>query len=242
MKVHPWMIVVAIAATLTLGTLYYIVGNLILHTNTLTLLSYLEISIITSFTARGLFDLYFYIQDLTTSTSPHPLILSSPVDDYIPFTPSAIWIYSLGFGSLCGIVPLAAVSMTSAVHLISGGILLILIQCLLFYLFPTTIPDAYRSPPPRPVYPPNSVWGKLDALSMAAINATYDIDGVTNAAPSGHVSISTYAAVAVFPLLGYSSYILPLAIAASACMTKQHCFLDTVLGFALGHLVASAYI
>lgn len=155
------------------------------------------------------------------------------VDKCIPFHPAWVYVYGLLFFVLYGLVILLITNDRIFLQSLVGGCFVLLVQAALWILIPTTIPYALRQ---------LKKTNKGKRLGSEFLDLVQGMDGQnTNAIPSQHCSLSTHLACTLYfytslpPLL---LVLIPILIAVSCVGTKQHVFLDTVCGIALGFFIS----
>jgi membrane-associated phospholipid phosphatase len=150
-----------------------------------------------------------------------PLRLTpSPIDNFIPFTSWAIWIYHSQFVFL-----LLSIYIIKKPENLSHTFYAMAMACLLsfaiFIIYPTTIPRLVQT---------------SDGLTAKAFQILYSIDSAANCFPSLHVSLACLSAIGVFhEKKRFSAFAILWAclIAFSTMATKQHYFVDVIAGLAI---------
>jgi len=149
------------------------------------------------------------------------------IDDWIPFWPRWVWFYSLIYFVMMGFTVMSLRDLAQGMHMIFGGLVLLATGALFYYLFPTSAPESYRN-------------YEVNSLSTRYLAFIQSMDNDRNAFPSMHCAIATYIGLIVTgiptigPWVGYG-YIGLIAI--SCVVIKQHVFVDTFVGVALGAFV-----
>lgn len=153
----------------------------------------------------------------------------TPVDHWIGFEPSALFVYI----TLWVYVSLPPALMPNRRLLIGYGLAvggLCLAGLLVFLFWPTAVPA------------PRVDWGSYPGFSMLK-----GVDGTGNACPSLHVATAVFSGIWLHRLLRDIRSPVPLllfnalwclAIVYSTMATKQHVFLDAAAGATLGILAA----
>ena len=167
---------------------------------------------------------YFLIahdgNDAATSTK-------SAFDAAIPLVPAFVWIYISPYL----VSPFLVVGASREVFrcLVHRGTLVVLLQLLFFFVFPTVVDRA----------PLDAAGGQT--LSEQMLAWVYAIDTPPrNAAPSGHVSLVLVLAWGASQSVGrYGVLVWSFAalVSVSIVFTKQHHVIDLVTGALLGALV-----
>lgn len=149
----------------------------------------------------------------------------SPVDELIPFTNWAVWLYHSQLLFL-----LLSVYVIKQPANLSETFYSMLLACLLsftiFILYPTTIP---RMPLPQ----------SDNGLTAKAFQFLYSIDSAANCFPSLHVSLAWLAAGALWrekKISGALAILWAFFISLSTLATKQHYFVDVIGGLAVAML------
>lgn len=215
-----WMLVLVLTP-LVLSVIYYFVGKLIKF-STMTYFEYLQLTTLIAIVVTGGYQLYFWTQ--RNSGFFKTRILKIFIDDWFPFWPSWIWIYSFLYYILIGGFIIAIPSIERGVYIIFGGLLLLVIQCILFILFPAVTPPEWRE-------------FETNTISKRYLKFIQGFDAENNCFPSLHNSLAAYISLTLFPLMGWYCLIFIFLIAVSTLVTKQHQFVDVIPGIALGGLV-----
>ena len=215
-----WMFFIVISPFI-LSVIYYQIGKLIAISN-MTFFEYIQLTALIAVVVPGGYQLYFWTQ--RNSSFFKTRCLKIKIDDYIPFWPKWIWIYSFLYYILIGGFIIAIPSIERGVYIIFGGLILLATQCICFILFPCINPPEWRQFEP-------------DTLSKRYLKFVHSFDDENNCFPSMHCSLATYISLTLFPLMGAYCYIFIFLIAISCLFTKQHQFLDVIPGIALGALV-----
>lgn len=113
------------------------------------------------------------------------------------------------------------------VYVLFGGYLCLASVVICFYFVPNTVPDSFRRPP----------QGDHRDFTERFLHFVQGYDQNTNnACPSAHCVFAVYLTIVSGGALYWSSFIwlFPILIALSCLFTKQHVFVDTIVGSALG--------
>lgn len=74
---------------------------------------------------------------LSIAVSRIPAVcLKTELDDRIPFIPGWIWLYSFLYYLMIGITVVSIQDLGEGVHIIFGGLILLVTGCAMFYFFP----------------------------------------------------------------------------------------------------------
>jgi membrane-associated phospholipid phosphatase len=188
----------------------------------LSFFEYHQFTILVASVIAGGYQLYFWVQRNNLQLSAR--CMGIRLDDRIPFWPRWVWFYSFLYYVMIGLTVISIQSLADGVHLIFGGLILLATGALIFYLYPTRVPESYRH-------------FEIDSISTRYLAFIQSMDNNRNAFPSMHCAIATYIGFAIAglptigPWLGYG-YIVMIAI--SCVVVKQHVILDTLAGVGLG--------
>jgi membrane-associated phospholipid phosphatase len=144
----------------------------------------------------------------------------SPVDELIPFTNWAIWLYHSQLVFLLLSV-YALKKQANLSDMFYSMVLACLLSFAIFTIYPTTIPRIVQTD---------------NGLTAKAFQFLYSIDNVTNCFPSLHVSLAWLAATALLRekrFLGALAITWAFFISLSTLATKQHYFVDVIGGLAV---------
>jgi hypothetical protein len=201
--------------------LYYLVGTTFFN-SPLTLEEYVVFTTLVAIVVTGCYQLFFWVQRNNFRFKSRCYV--TPLDSYIPFWPSWVWIYSFLYYIAIGFVVASIQSMAEGVYLIFGAVMLLLSQVSFFYLFPSTVPPEYRQ------YESNSVATRF-------LRFVQGKDNGRNCMPSMHCSVAMYVSLVLYPVLGGYSWIFVGLIAISCLFVKQHQIADILPGIGLGWMV-----
>lgn len=176
----------------------------------------------------GGYQFYFFVQRHHLGT---PRLLPTFADDYIPFWPSWVWIYSGVYYPVIVALVFLQPDFASYNHTAFSYFVLLAMQCIVFVLFPVKIPARWRK------------YDKNGSLSLRMLGFVQSYDHVANSIPSMHVSVATLTAIHLHigmqPALGnwaLGAYGFPALISLSAVLTKQHYVFDLPPGAVFGWL------
>jgi len=182
--------------------------------------------VLSVFLIVGVYQFYFWCQR-NHLTAPRELRLR--LDDWIPYWPSWVWIYSCIYYPLILYLNFVMESPRHFTHVAVSYMLLLGLQMAFFVLFPVTTPEHWRS------------FNRQRTLSERFLALVQRFDARSNSFPSMHVSVAMLTSLHLLPYLGVLSFAFPLLIALSCLFTKQHYLLDLPAGAALGWMVHGLY-
>ncbi len=182
--------------------------------------------VLSVFLIVGVYQFYFWCQR-NHLTAPRELRLR--LDDWIPYWPSWVWIYSCIYYPLILYLNFVMESPRHFTHVAVSYMLLLGLQMAFFVLFPVTTPEHWRS------------YNRQRTLSERFLALVQRFDARSNSFPSMHVSVAMLTSLHLLPYLGVMSFAFPLLIALSCLFTKQHYLLDLPAGAALGWVVHGLY-
>ena len=174
----------------------------------------------------GVYQFYFWCQR-NHLAAPRELRLR--FDDWIPYWPSWVWIYSCIYYPLILYLNFVMESPRHFTHVAVSYMLLLGLQMAFFVLFPVTTPEHWRS------------FNRQRTLSERFLALVQRFDARSNSFPSMHVSVAMLTSLHLLPYLGVLSFAFPLLIALSCLFTKQHYLLDLPAGAALGWVAHGLY-
>ncbi len=169
-----WMLVLVLSPVI-LSYIYYFVGRQINY-STMSYFQYLQLTTLISIVVVGGYQLYFWTQRNSNFFRTH--VLKTFMDDWFPFWTSWFWIYSFLYYILIGGYIIAIPSIEKGIHIIFGGVLLLIIQCCLFLLFPAVIPKEWRE-------------FETNTISKRYLKFVQGFDAENNCFPSMHCSLAT---------------------------------------------------
>jgi membrane-associated phospholipid phosphatase len=182
--------------------------------------------VLSVFLIVGVYQFYFWCQR-NHLTAPRELRLR--LDDWIPYWPSWVWIYSCIYYPLILYLNFVMESPRHFTHVAVSYMLLLGLQMAFFVLFPVTTPEHWRS------------FNRQRTLSERFLARVQRFDARSNSFPSMHVSVAMLTSLHLLPYLGALSFAFPLLIALSCLFTKQHYVLDLPAGAALGWFAHGLY-
>ncbi|HXM82568.1 MAG TPA: phosphatase PAP2 family protein [Burkholderiales bacterium] len=174
----------------------------------------------------GAYQFYFWCQRNPLAT---PRQLKLRIDDWIPYWPSWVWIYSCVYYPIILYLNFIIDSARQFTYVATSYMLLLGLQMLFFVLFPVTTPVHWRA------------YNLERTLSERFLALVQRIDAPSNSFPSMHVSVAMLTAMHLLPHLGAMALAFPVLIALSCLFTKQHYVIDLPAGAVLGWWAFGAY-
>jgi len=167
----------------------------------------------------GVYQFYFWCQRHQLA---RPRQLKLPADDWIPYRPNWVWIYSFLYYPVILYINWVVDSPGQFTHIAISYILLLGFQMAFFVAFPVVTPACWRASNRRRNY------------SERFLAFVQSFDACSNSFPSMHVSVAMLTALHLYPRLGTWAVAFPLLIGLSCLFTKQHYLIDIPAGAALG--------
>lgn len=176
----------------------------------------------------GGYQFYFFVQRHHLGEARQ---LNTRLDDRVPFWPSWVWIYSGLYYPIILVLVFAQTSFRMFNYTAFSFLILLIMQCAVFFAFPVRIPDHWRE------------YDRNGSISLRMLALVHRYDSSANSLPSMHVSVATLTAIHLYEALtpvmsSYAalSFTFPLLIGFSALFTKQHYLIDIPPGAFLGWL------
>ena len=170
----------------------------------------------------GVYQFYFWCQ---RNPLAQPREIRIRVDDWIPYRPRWVWIYSFLYYPAILYTNLMVNSSRQFTHLALSYLFLLMLQMAFFLLFPVVTPEGWRGNPQQ------RNW------SERFLAFVQSFDSRSNSFPSMHTSVAMLTALHLFSCLGAWAFLFPVLIALSCLFTKQHYVLDIPAGALLGWFV-----
>jgi membrane-associated phospholipid phosphatase len=167
----------------------------------------------------GSYQFYFWCQ---RNPFLAPRQFKLPLDEWIPYWPSWVWIYSCLYYPIILYLNFVIGSAREFTYVATSYMLLLALQMLFFVLLPVTTPRHWRG------------YNRERTLSERFLAVVQRIDAPTNSFPSMHVSVAMLTAMHLVSHLGAVAYAFPVVIALSCLFTKQHYVVDLPAGALLG--------
>ena len=174
----------------------------------------------------GVYQFYFWCQRNHLAT---PRELKLRIDDWIPYWPSWVWVYSCIYYPIILYLNFIIDSARHFTHVATSYMLLLGLQMLFFVLFPVTTPAHWRG------------YNRERGLSERFLALVQRFDARSNSFPSMHTSVAMLTALHLAPHVGAAAFAFPLLIALSCLFTKQHYLIDLPAGAVLGWWTFAAY-
>jgi hypothetical protein len=218
-----WLLIIIVSVPLA-ATLFWWLG---LHyfDSQLRFLEFQQFAGVVTVGVAGGYQLYFWVQ--RNRYRRRAVCLKTDFDDRIPFIPEWIWLYSFLYYLMIGLTVVSIQDLGEGVHIIFGGLILLVTGCAIFYFFPTYVPHTFRQ-------------FEANTLSTRYLAFVQSMDNDRNAFPSMHCALATYVGLVVMdlPIIGVwigSAYIGFIVV--SCLLVKQHVIADTIAGVVLGGLI-----
>ena len=170
----------------------------------------------------GVYQFYFWCQRNAVSA---PRQLRLPIDDWIPFQPRWVWIYSCLYYPVIVYINFVVQSPRHFLYIATSYLILLVFQMAFFVLFPVATPTEWRTCNP----------GRGRSERFLAFVQRFDAS--SNSFPSMHTSVAMLTALHLQPFLGPWTFAFPVLIALSCLFTKQHYVVDLPAGALLGWFI-----
>jgi len=175
--------------------------------------------VLSAFLIIGVYQFYFWCQR-RCPVAPRELRLAA--DDWIPYRPGWVWIYSFLYYPAILYTNAVLGSPVEFTHVAMSYLLLLLAQMAFFLGFPVATPESWRAANLR----------RTPSERFLAVVQRFDAR--SNSFPSMHTSVATLTALHLYPSLGAWAFAFPALIGLSCLFTKQHYLIDVPAGAALG--------
>lgn len=223
-RITPRYMLLLVISIPVFAGIYYLAGTE-LFASPLSLDEYLVFTSLVAIVVTGCYQLFFWVQRNNYFFKSRCFVL--PLDRYIPFWPSWVWIYSFLYYIAIGFVVASIQSIVEGVYLIFGAIVLLLAQVTCFLLVPSTVPTGYRQ-------------YEVNSRSTRFLKFVQGKDNGRNCMPSMHCSVAMYVSLILYPSIGDAAFVFVALIAISCLFVKQHQIADIFPGILLGWAVWSA--
>lgn len=213
----PIILMLLLPPSLTL--LYYplITG---INAHPMSKIDYFIFGYVLSLSLMGAYQLFFWVQKNNYQFKTRCLAIG--IDSKLPFVPSFVWIYSVGYYCFLGLMAIGVDSFKQASVLVFSGFIQLTIHSIFFYFLPTVTPKHFRQ------YEVNSVSRKF-------LKAVQIYDNGRSCFPSLHCSAMAFTGYFLYPHIGWYAYIPGALITTSCLLVKQHQVLDFVLSAPIGY-------
>lgn len=222
-RITPRYMLLLIVSIPVFAGIYYWTGTEFFN-SPLSLEEYIIFSTLVAIVVTGCYQLFFWVQRNNFHFKTRCFV--TPLDRYIPFWPSWVWIYSFLYYIAIGFVVASIQSIAEGVYLIFGAVMLLLAQVAFFFILPSTVPPEYRQ------YEANS-------LATRFLKFVQGKDNGRNCMPSMHCSVAMYVSLVLYPSIGNAAWVFAGLIAVSCLLVKQHQLADILPGLGLGWLIWS---
>jgi len=175
----------------------------------------------------GVYQFYFWCQRNHVAA---PRELRLQLDDWIPYWPAWVWVYSFIYYPLILYLNFIVESPRQFTYVAMSYVLLLGLQMIFFLLFPVTTPERWRT------------YNLRRTISERFLALVQRFDARSNSFPSMHMSVAMLTALHLQPHLGTLAFVFPALIALSCLFTKQHYLLDLPAGAALGWAVFKLFL
>jgi hypothetical protein len=165
----------------------------------------------------GVYQFYFWTQ----RNSRAPIELKLPIDDWIPFIPEWVWIYSGLYYPIIIYVNLVMQTPQQFTHTAMSFIVLLFLQMACFLALPVHLPESWRA------------FDSRKNISTRFLGWVQAFDGRLNCFPSMHASVAVMTALHIRPVVGEWCWAFPVVISIACLFTKQHYIIDLPAGAAL---------
>ncbi len=220
----PFWLVACLISVPLVASLFWWLGTRFFDSE-LSFIEFHQFGVVLAAVVAGAYQLYFWVQRNNRHVATR--CMRTPIDDHIPFWPSWVWFYSFFYFIVIGLTVVSIRDLAHGVHLIFGGVMLVVIGSVIFYVFPTEVPNSYRR-------------FEITGLATRYLAFIQSMDNSRNAFPSMHCAIATYIGLVVSSLPDIGAWLgigQVVTIAISCVVVKQHVLVDTVAGIALGAVV-----
>lgn len=175
--------------------------------------------ILSLFLIVGVYQFYFWCQ---RNRLARPRALRLVVDEWVPYRPGWVWVYSLLYYPAILYTTLSIRSPRHFTYLAISYVVLLAFQMGFFLLFPVETPEEWRR------------RNGCRTWSERFLAFVQRFDARSNSFPSMHTSVAMLTALHLAPRLGVWAFAFPVLIGLSCVFTKQHYVLDVPAGAALG--------
>ena len=174
----------------------------------------------------GVYQFYFFCQ---RNAVFEPRELNSRVDEWIPYAPSWVWIYSFLYYPAILYINVVLPSAEEFTRVAASYLLLLLLQAACFVLIPVRTPARWRA------------VNRGRTTAERFLSFVQRFDAPTNSFPSMHTSVAMLTALHLEDSLGPAVFAFPVLIGLSCVFTKQHYLIDIPAGAGLGWIVFQIY-
>lgn len=182
--------------------------------------------VISVFLIVGVYQFYFWCQRNPRARAREWRLA---IDDYIPYRPRWVWIYSFLYYPVIVAINWSVTSARHFLYVVMSFSVLLLFQMVFFTLVPVATPLEWRTC--------NLRRGRSERF-LAFVQS---LDGRSNSFPSMHTSVATLTALHLYAGIGPLVFLFPILIGLSCLFTKQHYVVDLPAGAALGWLAFAIF-
>jgi membrane-associated phospholipid phosphatase len=170
----------------------------------------------------GAFKIYYWFQDIVVNRKQY--ILETCIDRIIPL--KSVWVFPytlLYFGGFC-FYTIVTTSSDKFILICFGEIIIFVILCMIFIIFPSQTPSHYR----------DHANLSTNSISNNVLKYVWLHDGQHTSFPSGHCAFSFFITCVMYSNFPISSCIYSLLVMVSCLFIKQHVIVDTIVGMIIG--------
>lgn len=208
---------------------------------------FMQCSLLMVMTFLGVYRFYFWVAQAQwqkeVTMEAHRTSWSCPetwIDWWLGFSAPWVFVYSFAFYFAFALVLVEVRNRDEMMGLLFRGCILVLIHCLFWMVFPTTIPSKLISLKEEHRSQIQSRTKPID-FSLMCLNMVQGLDGQnTNAVPSLHCSLASFLAMILYFEYSFSGWIwlaLNILIPISCIKTKQHMFGDCCIGMVVAFVL-----
>jgi membrane-associated phospholipid phosphatase len=174
----------------------------------------------------GAYQFYFWCQ---RNPLAEPRELRLRIDDWIPYWPTWVWVYSFLYYPVILYTNWAVESPRQFTHLVVSYLVLLGLQMAFFLAFPVATPEDWRA------------GNRRQSPSERFLSLVQRLDARSNSFPSMHTSVAMLTALHLHASLGIWAFGFPVLIGLSCVFTKQHYAVDVPAGATLGWMAFHVY-
>lgn len=183
--------------------------------------------------------LYYLCADQVRNMPRNTFVVATEafLDRFCAFNPHWVWIYSFVYYLIAFALVILISSLQDLILFLFRALVLMAVQCVVWLLWPSTLPESYIDLKKQHHQP--SLTPKYNSLSFKFLRFIQKIDGQSvNTLPSAHCSFFTLSALSISHRIGYFWVCSMIIVVQFSCLfTKQHLFIDTLVGIAFGAIL-----